>query len=329
MKLQDFPLGQTLKLEARGSWPEAYHYFEPDHMKAVVAAWHAGRPLLIRGKPGVGKSQLARAVAECRKMQFISVVVQPRTEYQDLLWQYDAVARLADAQILAAMQDPAIQKKLALKHYVAPGPLWWALNPKTARKRNQRQDGAGKSPDPRLMPEEYAKNGNVVLIDEIDKADIDLPNGLLELLGNQSFTTPHGEIVASGSADKPLIIVTTNEDRELPPAFVRRCLVLRIALPKNDDETAFTAAMRKYAHAHFKDRLDESLFIEAAELLRKERIAAEAAHQPPPGPAEYLDLLRVVDRLAGGDKQAQRDLLEEMRPFVLGKAGSALDESDL
>lgn len=326
MKLQDFPHNSTIPLPARGSWPEAHHYFEPDHLKAVVAAWHAGRPLLIKGKPGVGKSQLARAVAEHLDMQFISLVIQPRSEYQDLLWEYDAVARLADAQIYAAAGEKDIHSKLAQQHYIKPGPLWWALDPISAEAQNHREDGSEKGPDPRLMPTGFAQKGNVVLIDEIDKADIDLPNGLLELLGNQSFSTPFGGTVESCFEHQPLVIITTNEDRELPAAFVRRCLVLTMALPATEDEAAFDAALRQYAQAHYpgsvqepEDKQETSIADQAARLLREERLAAEKAQLPAPGPAEYLDLLRVVHRMEPDDAQAQSRVLEEMAQFVLRK----------
>ncbi|NOX91415.1 MAG: AAA domain-containing protein, partial [Gammaproteobacteria bacterium] len=85
MKVSDFPCGKKVAIQSLGSWPAAGHYYERDQIKAVVAAWHAGRPLLVKGEPGVGKSQLASAVAQVLGWQFICINIQPRTEYQDLL----------------------------------------------------------------------------------------------------------------------------------------------------------------------------------------------------------------------------------------------------
>ncbi len=121
-------------LPPRGVWPKQYHRFDQDSIDAVNAALSSSRPLLVRGEPGIGKSQLARAVARCLRRPYLEMVVDARTEARDLLWTYDAVARLADAQVEGALQQKGElrlvrltarkrQARLAVSNYVRPGPL--------------------------------------------------------------------------------------------------------------------------------------------------------------------------------------------------------------
>ncbi len=299
------------------SWPETRHQFEPEHILALQAAQATGRPLLIRGEAGTGKSQLAHAAAHVSKRAFLPVVVAAATEASDLHWKFDAIARLADAHMVANIVSTAADKKntspLHVKHYVRPGALWWALNWATAAKQQSdcRHEGAA-LPD---TPEGWApKNGVVLLIDEIDKAEPDLPNGLLEALANGAFDVPLLGITVRQAEDaaKPLIIITTNDERELPAAFLRRCLVLTLKLPETD------SALREYLVArgklHFPE-LPEASLADAAQMLVDDRRAAKQQRCYTPGLAEYLDLLRAVEGLGRQGTAA----LKELKHFYFEK----------
>jgi hypothetical protein len=126
--------GNCLSLLPRGTMPAPAHVFDANSIDAVNAALAARRPLLVRGEPGTGKSQLARAVAEYLGRPLITHVVDSRTEARDLLWEFDAVARLAEAQLQGALGRPgpvdekALRAELAPERFVRPGALWWALN---------------------------------------------------------------------------------------------------------------------------------------------------------------------------------------------------------
>jgi MoxR-like ATPase len=205
--------------------PERVHAFDKRSVGAVNAALAAQRPLLVRGETGVGKTQLAEAVAARLQRAFYPFTVDARTESRDLLWRFDAVMRLAQAQLCAVLyRDDAesVKRELAVTNFVHPGPLWWAFDAASAQAANSGRPPPGPKENARRM-----KNGWVVLIDEIDKAESDVPNGLLEALGAGQFTPEGYEQAVTITGVPPLIIITTNEERVLPDAFVRRCLVGR------------------------------------------------------------------------------------------------------
>ena len=159
-----------------------------------------------------------------------------------------------------------------------------------------------------------------MLVDEIDKAETDVPNGLLEALGNGQFT-PFGHVDAVVSGEpQPLVVITTNEERALPDAFVRRCLVLHLALPEGK---ALETHLVSRGKAHFPDMADEVLSMAAGQLAKDRRDAVEARFRPLPGQAEYLDLLRALHHLAPGDAEKQEKLLAELAPFTLKKRAGA------
>ncbi len=163
------------------------------------------------------------------------------------------------------------------------------------------------------------KNGWVVLIDEIDKAESDVPNGLLEVLGAGQFT-PLGyeQPISPGAGVAPLIIITTNEERVLPDAFIRRCLVLHLALPRADE--ALIAHLKQRGRAHFGGATSDEVLEEAARQLVADRTFAEEQQlRPLPGQAEYLDLVRVVVKLAQGKVEKQKELLASAARFTLRK----------
>jgi len=194
---------------------------------------------------------------------------------------------------------------------VHPGPLWWAFNWTTALAQ------AKKTRIKRANPEQPSgwqpSQGAVLLIDEIDKADSDLPNGLLEALGNGQFGVDLlGETVRRAvDVPPPLVIITTNEERELPAAFLRRCFVLTLTLPTDTGE--LVKRLLERGEIHFSDlhRKHPKLLEEAAHLLAEDRATAKNAGLYKPGVAEYLDLLRALDQWGGEDPhQTLKDLKE-------------------
>jgi len=158
----------------------------------------------------------------------------------------------------------------------------------------------------------------VLLIDEIDKAEAELPNGLLETLGNGAFTVPWLDqpVRAAEGTPTPLVVITTNEERELPAAFIRRCLVLNLQLPKNEDE--FIAALIARGRLHFKERCADAVYRQAAGQLWRDRRDADDQGLQGPGHAEYIDLLRVVATLEA-DPEKQSALLAQVQDFALKK----------
>jgi MoxR-like ATPase len=183
---------------------------------AVNVALATKRPLLIRGRPGTGKTSVARDVARHLRWRYYTRTISSRTQARDLLWSYDDVARLSAAGSGSAKSR---------ENYVVPGVLWWAFSPATALAAVL----AGAEPGSRADPAEYpagpppiGSTPAVVLLDELDKADPDVPNDLLEPLGVFRFDGPRTPVDAD---PVPLTIITTNEERELPRAFLRRCVV--------------------------------------------------------------------------------------------------------
>ncbi|MFF3379202.1 AAA family ATPase [Streptomyces sp. NPDC002680] len=265
--------------------------------EAVMVALATGRPLLLRGRPGSGKSSLAPFVARQRGWRYYDHVITYTTRSTELLWRYDSVRRLADAQAHrtgAAGLDAAA--------YVEPGVLWWALAPRSARQRGRALDEAtGECADPFAdVNRDRSPDHAVVLIDEIDKADPDVPNSLLVPLGSYRFTV--SETGAEVRAEPPagdvdsrfsrlLVVITTNDERELPQAFLRRCVVE--TLPDHDVPGLVRIAeehMRAWhgAVGEGESRLASALAVE----LGKVREQARRSGLREPSTAEFLDALR-------------------------------------
>ena len=325
-----------VKLVDRPGLAEQYHLFDADSKLAILAALAARRPLLVRGEPGVGKTQLASAAAYVLKRPLVTKVVDSRTESRDLLWEFDAIMRLADAQIAAVFlskpENPMtpveagsplsptsaddLKNRLAVGNYVRPGPLWWAFNWTDANQQAART----KTPTPIYDPPADPRNGCVVLIDEIDKAESDVPNGLLEALGSGRFTPLGQTKPVEVQGEPPLVVITTNEERILPNAFVRRCLVLELKLPA--EGSGLTEHLIARAEVHFPDRAKDSkpLFKQAAELLVRDRKnARERNVLPLPGQAEYLDLLRAVFHLERESGAKPEETLEKVARYAVRK----------
>jgi MoxR-like ATPase len=322
----------TITLDPVGTWPKTKHVFDQQSKDAIRTACDARRPLLIRGEPGVGKSQLARAAAQIKKRLFVSVVVNSRTESSDLLYHFDAIDRLADAQAATAKEknDPSF---LNPKNYISPGPMWWVFDYGSAKKALE--TSKYKNGKPPITPKKWEwkqEDGAVILIDEIDKAETDLPNDLLETFGNGGFPVPHFDQPITlakpvegddKQANHPLIIITTNDERELPAAFVRRCVVLHLGLPKDDVALKKWLIDRGKVHfeAEFDDKVSnqsrsQSLYAESADLLIKNRNIAESKGVPLVGQAEYLDLLRALKEI---DPDKRRQALNDISQYVLKK----------
>ncbi len=278
--------GMIRPLEATLACPRSWHQWSQPEIDALTLAYAAGRPLLVRGEPGTGKTQLARAAAEFLGWRLHAETIHPRFEPHELRYRFDAVKRLADAQ--------AGRRRLDERRYWSPGILWRAYGWQSAL------------PFLPVAESREVPKGHVVLIDEIDKADSDLPNSLLEVLAQRSFhVDPVPEPIGGPDVQAPLIVITTNEERDMPAAFLRRCIVLSLAADEN-----YVAWLMSRGQAHFGRQpgiagreealLDDEVLQAAAVQLDTDRKAIESHNLSKPGLAEYLDLLYALKTLFEG-----------------------------
>lgn len=303
---------------------ETQHLYKPEDIVAINAALAINRPLLIFGEPGIGKSQLAKAVAHELGRVFLPFVCDAHTESRDLLWQFDAVERLADAQVQGTLPIEE-RNDLSVKNYIVPQSLWWGLNWNSALSTTKGKNSVPIYDEENCNPEK----GCVILIDEIDKAATAVPNGLLEVLGDRRFQPQGMEAVCSDPKGvAPLVIISSNDERKLPNAFIRRCLVLHLDFPKiKNDQINFlvergTANFPTFAKLSVKNDQNEdcSLLRLAAEMLVVDRAASLSKHlYPLPGQAEYFDLLRAVQELHAAGRGEPQELLSQLRPYTLDK----------
>ena len=222
---------------------------DSDLMLAVNAAITLQRPLLVKGEPGTGKTQLALEVASALGAPMVEWHIKSTTKAQQGLYEYDAVARLRDAQL----GDPGAAD---IARYIRPGKLWEAFT---------------------------CADRAVLLIDEVDKADIEFPNDLLRELDRMDFHVYEtGQTITANH--RPIVIITSNNEKELPDAFLRRCFFHYIRFP---DETTLKAIVEVHYPNLKKDLLSEALtsFFQLREVpgLKKR-----------PSTSELLDWLKLL-----------------------------------
>jgi len=221
----------------------------PDLAVAVNAAVTLQRPLLVKGEPGTGKTELARQVAATLQLPLIEWHVKSTTKAQQGLYEYDAVSRLRDSQLgEARVHDVA--------NYIRQGKLWQAFD---------------------------APARVVLLIDEIDKADIEFPNDLLQELDRMEF-----HVYETGATVKarhrPVVIITSNNEKELPDAFLRRCFFHYIRFPDAD-------TLRAIVRVHFPDIKDALL---ATALTQFFELRETPGLKKKPSTSEMLDWLKLL-----------------------------------
>src|SRR3954470_20195084 len=216
---------------------------------AVNAAITLQRPLLVKGEPGTGKTMLAVEVARTLGMPILEWHIKSTTKAQQGLYEYDAVSRLRDA----ALGDPRVQD---IHNYIVKGMLWQAFN---------------------------ADKPVVLFIDEIDKADIEFPNDLLRELDRMEFYVYETRELVK-ARHRPVVFITSNNEKELPDAFLRRCFFHYIRFP--DKET-----MEKIVAVHFPT-LKKSLLREAMEVFFEVREVPGLKKKP--STSELLDWLKLL-----------------------------------
>ena len=254
-----------------------YVYYNPDVPLAVNIALATRRPLLLRGRSGTGKSSLARNVAINLGFRYYEAVVTSRTHARDLLWEVDLLRRLHRAQLREGELDPDMTP------FIEPKVLWWAFDPASAAE--QAEIAAGKDVEDPTFENPGAPRA-VVLIDEIDKAEPDVPNNLLVPLGSLQFQVEETRLpVKTTPENAPLVFITSNDERELPPAFLRRCIQLELPSPDSD-------GLKKIAEAHFPDFADTIAKIAA--LLEE---ATQKAGRQLPAPPEFLDTVKACRQM--------------------------------
>ena len=247
----------------------------PDLSVAVNAAIALGRPLLVKGEPGTGKTELARQVAGSLGMDLLEWHVKSTTRAQQGLYEYDAVSRLRDSQL----GDPRVHD---IGNYIRKGRLWQAFD---------------------------APSRVVLLIDEIDKADIEFPNDLLQELDRMEFHVYEtGETVRA--RQRPVVIITSNNEKELPDAFLRRCFFHYIRFP---DAETLAAIIRVHfpgiKEALLTSALNEFFTIRETPGLKKKPSTSEAL--------DWLKLILVEDLAPEDLKRDARHLLPRLHGALL------------
>ncbi|KKN20826.1 hypothetical protein LCGC14_0931560 [marine sediment metagenome] len=220
-----------------------------DLIIAVNAAVTLERPLLVKGEPGTGKTELARQISTALGLPMIEWNIKSTTRAQQGLYEYDAVSRLRDSQL-------GEERVHDVKNYIRKGKMWQAFE---------------------------AEGKTVLLIDEIDKADIEFPNDLLQELDKMEFFVYEtGETIKA--VNRPIVIITSNNEKELPDAFLRRCFFHYIQFP--DMET-----LRKIVEVHHPG-IKEALLSTA--LTQFYEIRDQQGLKKKPSTSEVLDWLKLL-----------------------------------
>ncbi|SLN41159.1 ATPase family associated with various cellular activities (AAA) [Roseivivax jejudonensis] len=236
-----------------------------DLTMAVNAAVALERPLLVKGEPGTGKTELARQVAEALGLPMIEWSIKSTTKAQQGLYEYDAVSRLRDSQLGDARVND-------VRNYIRKGKLWQAFE---------------------------AESKVVLLIDEVDKADIEFPNDLLQELDRMEFHVYEtGETVAA--RHRPIVIITSNNEKELPDAFLRRCFFHYIRFPEPD-------VLKRIVEVHHPGIKPELL---TTALTQFYELRETPGLKKKPSTSEVLDWLKLL-------------LAEDMAPEDLRRDGAS------
>ena len=234
---------------------------------AVNAAINLEKPLLVKGEPGTGKTELAKQVAIKLGLTLFEWNIKSTTKAHQGLYEYDAVSRLRDSQL-------GDKKVNDIKNYIKKGTIWSAFS-----------------------SEEKA----VLLIDEIDKADIEFPNDLLHELDKMKFLVYEtGEVISANK--RPIVIITSNNEKELPDAFLRRCFFHYIQFP--DHET-----LKKIINVHFPD-IKKNLLQSALEIFFDIREVPGLKKKPSTSEVlDWIKLLLVGDISVADLKKEPKDML--------------------
>jgi len=260
---------------------------------AVDVALATRRPLLVAGPPGCGKSRLAEAMAAVLGWNFLGKTMTSRTRLEELTVEVDHLRRLHDAHRAARPNSGDLKPDEA---YYNPGVFWWAFDRESAARRGLSAADAATHellalPFPGTeRPAATPPQHTVLLIDEIDKAEPDVPNDLLEPLDRSSFCLPDGTTLHANPEQQLLTVITTNRERELPQAFLRRCVSLVLGEPKRDTLLAI-------GNAHFGDEC-RTLIEVLADKLIKIHEASSTSGRRPPGTSEFLDAIRTCKELS-------------------------------
>ncbi|HRD90186.1 MAG TPA: MoxR family ATPase [Accumulibacter sp.] len=259
---------------------------------AVDVALATRRPLLVAGPPGCGKSRLAEAMAAVLGWNFLGKTMTSRTRLEELTVEVDHLRRLHDAHRAARPNSGDLKPDEA---YYNPGVFWWAFDRESAARRGLSAADAATHellalPFPGTeRPAATPPQHTVLLIDEIDKAEPDVPNDLLEPLDRRSFCLPDGATLHADKKQKLLTIITTNRERELPQAFLRRC----VSLVFDEPERAILVAI---ARAHYP-RADPDRVEAIARRIIEIHDQPSQAGRRHPGTSEFLDAIHACEEL--------------------------------
>ncbi len=237
---------------------------------AVNASIALEKPLLVKGEPGTGKTELARQIAKSLNLEIIEWSIKSTTKAQQGLYEYDAVSRLRDSQL----GDERIKD---IGNYIKRGKIWDSFN---------------------------SKKKSVLLIDEIDKADIEFPNDLLQELDKMEFYVYEtGQVIKAKK--RPIVIITSNNEKELPEAFLRRCFFHYIQFPDID-------TLKKIVKVHFPD-IKKNLLESALKKFFQIRDVPGLKKKPSTSEAlDWIKLLLVEDLDASDLKLNSENILPKL-----------------